>query len=216
VADVAGSKQLVADLKGVFGDLAAVCIGVEPADLLATDAGRLIELSGAFDRQSSGLRALALDRALEPNITRLGDFTDAQRDAIWARAGGVCEIPGCGATSGLEIDHDHERQFGGLSNIANGSLKCRSDHLDKTHGDRRLIGPPGRRAWVHVADLPWDPAGDGLIPQDQIEHLLAPQRARPAGPAPPGAPPPGARRAPSGPAPPAEPAEGEQLDLLSV
>ncbi|OWY61663.1 hypothetical protein B7486_62600 [cyanobacterium TDX16] len=177
-----------------------------------------VSLQQAKDLVGGALLTVVLRDGVDVvNVTRLGDFTDAQRDAIWARAGGMCEIPGCGATSGLEIDHDHERQHGGLSNIANGSLKCWPDHTDKTHGTKRLIGPPGRRAWVDVADLPWDPAREGPIPDDQIEHLLPPTGARTAGPAPPGT---GGTRA--GPAPPEAPAggsavvEGEQLDLLSI
>jgi hypothetical protein len=123
------------------------------------------------------------------NVTRLGDFSDVQRDAIWARAGGVCETPGCGSTWGLECDHEHERQYGGESNIANASLKCRTCHLDKTHRAKRLIGPPGRRAWLPLDQLPGDrdPARDGPFPLEEIEHLLPPERPPRAGPAPPSA-----------------------------
>jgi hypothetical protein len=79
MADVAGSTQLVEDVKHVFGDLAAVCVGVEPADLRASDASRLIEMTGAFDRQSAGLRALALDRALEAKVWKDEGYTSPQR-----------------------------------------------------------------------------------------------------------------------------------------
>ena len=142
------------------------------------------------------------------NVTNLGrTFTAAQRAAIWARAEGRCEIPGCGTTTGLEIDHDHEVQFGGPSAIANASLKCWSDHQAKTHQGMRLIGPPGRRAWIHVSQLPADPAR-GQVPLDDLEHLLPPPRPTPAGPAPPTAgrtPGHGARRP-----------DGEQLHLLAT
>jgi hypothetical protein len=145
------------------------------------------------------------------NVTTLGPvFTDAQRTAIWARAGGVCETPGCGATCGLEIDHVQETQYGGVSHIDNGRLACWADHQAKTHGPMRLIGPPGRASWVHLDQLPdgWDPARDGPIPLEQIEHLLPPPapQAR-AGPAPP---------PPATPPAQTEPAEGEQLDLLTI
>jgi hypothetical protein len=79
MADVAGSTQLVEHVKHVFGDLAAVCVGVEPEDLLASDASRLIEMTGAFDRQSAGLRALALDRALEAKVWKDEGFQSPQR-----------------------------------------------------------------------------------------------------------------------------------------
>jgi hypothetical protein len=68
VADVAGSKATVAEFKSVLGDLAAVCSTLEPADLLASDAGRLVELAGAIERQVAGARTLAVFRVLESGI----------------------------------------------------------------------------------------------------------------------------------------------------
>jgi len=144
------------------------------------------------------------------NLTPLGNvFSEAQRVAIWARAGGICETPGCGATAGLEIDRAHVVQLGGLTEVANGRLHCWPDHVEKTHGTKRLIGPPGRRACVDVADLPWDPAREGPIPTDDVEHLLPSERPARAGPAPPTA---SASATPSAVTSP----EGEQLDLLPV
>jgi hypothetical protein len=172
-----------------------------------------VSLPAAQDMLGSAVLAIVLKDGKDVvNVTHLGDFTDTQRDAIWARAGGVCEIPGCGSTWGLEIDHDWERQDGGPSNIANGSLKCRTDHIDKTHGTNRLVGPPGRRAWIDLADLPGDrdPARDGPFPLEEIEHLLPPARPSRAGPAPPTTPP-QAEGAPR-----SDPADSEQLDLLTL
>ena len=175
-----------------------------------------VSVSAARDLLGDSILALVIRSGVDVvSVTNLGPtFTVAQRTAIWARAGGVCEIPGCGATTGLEIDHDHEVQFGGPSDIANASLKCWNDHQEKTHHGKRLIGPPDRRAWVHVDCLPADPARQP-VPLDDLEHLLpppGPQRPR-AGPAPH---PPAPGRA--GPAPPGEhlPVQGEQLDLLDV
>jgi hypothetical protein len=169
-----------------------------------------VSLAHARELLGSGLLSLVLKDGTDVvNVTPLADFTYVQRDAIWARAGGVCERPGCTSTVGLEIDHDHERQFGGRSTLENGTLKCQQDHHDKTHGPKRLIGPPGRRAWVHVDQLPFDPARDGPIPTEQIEHLLPPPAPPRTGPAPP-------RPEPPGPACTTEHVEGEQLDLLTL
>jgi hypothetical protein len=176
--------MLVCDISGLRNRCLA---GDEVCEIAGFGA---VSLPAAEDMLGSALLAVVLKDGKDVvNVTHLGDFTDVQRDAIWARAGGICEVPGCGSTWGLEIDHDHERQHGGPSNIANGSLKCRSDHIDKTHGTNRLIGPPGRRAWLTLADLPGDrdPARDGPFPLDEIEHLLPPERPSRAGPAPPSA-----------------------------
>lgn len=189
-------------------DLAALRDGCLQGEQTCEIAGfGTVSLSVARDLLGDALLAVVLrDGKDVVNVTHLGDFTDVQRDAIWARAGGVCEVPGCGVTSGLEIDHDHERQHGGASNIANGSLKCWADHQLKTHGTKRLIGPPGRRAWVDVGELAWDPAREGPLPAECIEHLLPPDLAGPTRPT-------RSRATRAGPAPPPD-AGHEQLDLL--
>jgi len=110
------------------------------------------------------------------NVTHLGrGYTAHQRTAIFERAGGCCEVPVCGVTTGLEIDHAHEVQYGGTSRVDDAELKCWTHHQDKTHRGWRLIGYPGRRHWIHVDDLPGDPAKG--YPMAKLEHLLPPEVA---------------------------------------
>jgi hypothetical protein len=201
-------------MRGIlFADVAALRRGVLEGEETCEIAGvGAVSVPAARELLGDSILALAIRDGVDVvNVTNLGrTFTAAQRTAIWARAGGTCEIPGCTVTTGLEIDHDNEVQFGGPSDIANASLKCWNDHQDKTHRGMRLIGPAGRRAWVHVEDLPADPARQH-VPLDDIEHLLPPpgaQERRP-GPAPPTSSPPRAGPEPA-------PAAGEQLDLLTV
>jgi hypothetical protein len=211
-------------MRGIlFADIAALKRGVLHGDETCEIAGvGTVSVPTARALLGDAILALVIRDGLDVvNVTNLGPtFTAAQRTAIWARAGGVCEIPACTVTTGLEIDHDHEVQFGGPSDIANASLKCWKDHQDKTHHGRRLIGPPRRRAWVHVDQLPADPARQH-VPLHDIEHLLPPLPTRPTGPAPPHG---GSRAGPAPPPRPAthradpasQPAHGEQLDLLTT
>ena len=138
------------------------------------------------------------------------------RTALWARSQGTCEVPGCTTRTGLEIDHDHERQFAGRTELENLSVKCWQHHQDKTHHGWRLIGPPGRRAWVHLDDLPADPAQQH-VPLDDLEHLLPPPRTATAPPAAGGTGPPPDGPSVIGTAAPAAPPGGEdQLHLLDA
>jgi len=143
------------------------------------------------------------------NVTHLGrGYTAHQRTAIFERANGECEIPACNTTSGLEIDHAHEVQYGGRSRVEDAELKCWTHHQMKTHQGWRLIGYPGRRRWIHIDQLPGDPAKG--YPMALLEHLL-PSGGR-GDPPDPGGPAPDDGRAP--PATPGDDLEGQQMTLL--
>jgi hypothetical protein len=103
----------------------------------------------------------------------LGEISPSQRAAVYARAKGRCERPGCTNTTHLQIDHIWERQHGGPTRIDNLALKCGTDHRLKTHGPWRLIGPPANRRWIHLNDLPGDPARG--YPMHKLKHLFPPE-----------------------------------------
>ncbi len=82
------------------------------------------------------------------SVAHLGrSVTAHQRSALEAR-GYRCEVPGCGATRGLEIDHIHDWHSTFRTELARLCWLCRRHHLDKTHRGWRLEGPPGDRRWV--------------------------------------------------------------------
>lgn len=81
-------------------------------------------------------------------VAHLGrSVTAHQRSALEAR-GYRCEVPGCGATRGLEIDHIHDWHSSFRTELARLCWLCRRHHLDKTHRGWRLTGPPGDRRWI--------------------------------------------------------------------
>jgi len=184
------------------GPLAQVHCLVDLTALLrgAVEGEERCEIAGIGPVPVHAMRALVGDANLNliltrgkdvASITHRGPPTPAQRSAVYARAGGCCEIPGCPNTTYLEIDHLWERQYGGPTALWNLVLKCSADHDTKTRGQHRLIGPPGRRAWVHLSALPADPAKGHDI--GDVEHLLPPPApgrpamAPPSTSAPPGA-----------------------------
>ena len=91
--------------------------------------------------------ALLEDRVGVRDVVHLGrKVTAHQRSAMEAR-GFRCEVPGCSATHGLEIDHvtgwtnTHTTQLDDLIWL------CGHHHDQKTHRGAHLTGPPGSRTW---------------------------------------------------------------------
>ena len=81
-------------------------------------------------------------------VTHLGrSVTEHQRTALEAR-GYQCEVPGCGSTTALEIDHIEDWAKTFRTELALLAWLCRRHHRDKTHKGWRLQGPPGSRRWV--------------------------------------------------------------------
>ncbi|MGI8775651.1 MAG: HNH endonuclease signature motif containing protein [Actinomycetota bacterium] len=58
-----------------------------------------------------------------------------------------CRVPGCGATHGLEIDHDHPRHLGGPTALKNLGWLCPYHHYLKTYRGYGFTGPPGKEVW---------------------------------------------------------------------
>lgn len=82
--------------------------------------------------------------------------TERQRSALEAR-GYNCEVPGCGATTALEIDHIEEWRHTFRTKLDQLCWLCQRHHRDKTHRGWRLKGPPGDRRWLPPCDVA--PAG---------------------------------------------------------
>ncbi|HVL04201.1 MAG TPA: HNH endonuclease signature motif containing protein, partial [Acidimicrobiales bacterium] len=81
-------------------------------------------------------------------VAHLGrSVTEHQRSALEAR-GYCCEVPGCGATTALEIDHIEDWAKAFRTEVALLAWLCRRHHRDKTHKGWRLLGSPGNRRWV--------------------------------------------------------------------
>ncbi len=57
-------------------------------------------------------------------------------------------MPGCGASTALEIDHLTEWQHSFRTTLDQLAWLCRRHHGAKTHRGWRLEGPPGTRRWV--------------------------------------------------------------------
>ena len=131
--------------------------GVGPVPV-ATVRGMLADSFGA---------AIVTDGVDVYTVAHLGrPATAHQRTALEAR-GYRCEVPDCGSTTALEIDHIadwHETHRTSLDQLC---WLCRRHHLDKTHRGWRLTGPPGQRTWNPPdragADPPGDPPSDGSL-----------------------------------------------------
>ena len=81
-------------------------------------------------------------------VAHLGrSITEHQRSALEAR-GYCCEVPGCGATTALEIDHIEDWATTFRTKLALLAWLCRRHHREKTHKGWRLQGPPGSRRWL--------------------------------------------------------------------
>jgi len=160
----------------VFVDLAALQRGsAEPGERCHVAGLGPIDVSTARSLVGDAIWKLVVTNGVDvASITHLGAPTAAQREAVYARAGGTCETDGCTNTTYLEIDHIRERQWGGPTVLWNLRLQCGCCHRMKTHEDWRLVGPPGRTAWVPLAKLRGDPAKGE--PLGDIEHLLPPPR----------------------------------------
>lgn len=120
------------------------------------------------------------------NVAHPGRSATAhQRSALRAR-GYRCEVPGCGARSGLEIDHIDDWAFTKATRLSSFCWLCRGHHQDKTHRGWRLLGSPGSRRWVVLAEAerpPPDEAvpAEGAKPGDESGKLSALPRDAPAG-----------------------------------
>jgi hypothetical protein len=81
-------------------------------------------------------------------VAHLGRSATAfQRSALEAR-GYHCEVPGCGATTALEIDHIEDWHKTFRTKLDAMAWLCRVHHTAKTNGGWRLEGPPGGRRWL--------------------------------------------------------------------
>jgi hypothetical protein len=81
-------------------------------------------------------------------VVHLGrQVTAHQRSALEAR-GYRCEVPGCGVTHGLEIDHVTDWHLARTTRLADLVWLCRFHHDQKTHRGYRISGPVGNRTWT--------------------------------------------------------------------
>ena len=88
----------------LFADIAALQHGVAQGDETCQIPGvGTISVPTARDLLGDATLTLVIRDGIDVrNVTNLGPtFTAAQRTAIWARAGGVCERPDCNTTTGL-------------------------------------------------------------------------------------------------------------------
>ncbi len=122
----------------VEGDERCEIAGVGPVSL-ATARSLLADCFGA---------AIVTNGVDVFTVAHLGrSVTEHQRSALEAR-GYRCEVPGCGATRGLEIDHIDDWHDSFKTALEFLCWLCKRHHLDKTHRGWRLEGPAGDRRWV--------------------------------------------------------------------
>lgn len=92
--------------------------------------------------------ALVEDAVDVRSIVHLGrQVTAHQRSALEAR-GYQCEVPGCGVTWGLEIEHVRDYALTGVTTLDDLAWNCHHHHEQKTHHGYRLTGTPGNRIWT--------------------------------------------------------------------
>jgi 5-methylcytosine-specific restriction endonuclease McrA len=76
-------------------------------------------------------------------------------------------VPRCGVPYGLEIDHVHPLEEGGLTELSNLALLCHHHHRMKTYGgatlERTGIGDDGSPTWAFTPMPPFgqEPDPDG-------------------------------------------------------
>ncbi|HWH35915.1 MAG TPA: HNH endonuclease signature motif containing protein, partial [Acidimicrobiales bacterium] len=120
-----------------------------------TEGDEVCEIAGVGPVSVAVARSLASDAFGAAVVTNGVDvFTVAhvgrsvtahQRSALEAR-GYRCEVPGCGSSTALEIDHIEGWTKTFRTKLDALAWLCRSHHLDKTHRGWRMEGPPAAPA----------------------------------------------------------------------
>jgi hypothetical protein len=126
-------------LRGRLGDGGSICHldGIGPVDVAWVRS----VLGEAF------VIALLEDRQGVRDVVHLGrKVTAHQRSALEAR-GHRCEVPGCSATHGLQIDHITGWTLTHTTQLDDLMWLCRHHHDHKTHRGATITGPPGNRTW---------------------------------------------------------------------
>jgi hypothetical protein len=152
---------------------------------MAEGAGAMCHIDGigpvdvAWVRSVMGdafVAALFTDRQGVRDVVHLGrKVTAHQRTAMEAR-GHRCEVPGCSATHGLEIDHVTGWTTTHTTRLDDLMWLCAHHHDQKTHHGARVTGPPGHRTWHpprpkagangHRSPSPPQPTDDGRLYAD--------------------------------------------------
>lgn len=95
------------------------------------------------------LKLLFLRAGEVQRVVHLGrQVTEAQRAALYERAGFRCEHEGCWTAHGLEIDHITGWSVTRRTELDDLALWCHEHHRRKTYMGYRVEGPPGRRRLV--------------------------------------------------------------------
>jgi hypothetical protein len=134
-----------------------VLISYEALKRGLAEAGEICEIAGTGPVSVATVRSLlgdAFGAAIVTNgvdvftVAHLGRSATAfQRSALEAR-GYRCEVPGCGSTTALEIDHIDDWHLSFRTKLDQLCWLCGGHHHDKTHRGWRLEGPPGDRRWL--------------------------------------------------------------------
>ncbi|MBA2438949.1 MAG: HNH endonuclease [Acidimicrobiia bacterium] len=140
-----------------------VLISYEALKRGLAEANETCEIAGTGPVPVSTVRALmgdAFGAVIVTNgvdvftVAHLGrSVTAHQRSALEAR-GYRCEVPGCGSTTALEIDHIEDWHKSFRTKLDQLAWHCGPHHKDKTYRGWRLEGPPGDRRWVPPEAVP--------------------------------------------------------------
>jgi 5-methylcytosine-specific restriction protein A len=81
-------------------------------------------------------------------------MSSGRRARIIAAHGGKCAYPGCGETTGLEVDHIIPLALGGKDRDEDMEPLCLHHHSSKTKRDLALIAKAKRRGLKHRGEFP--------------------------------------------------------------
>jgi hypothetical protein len=150
-----------------------VLISYEALNRGLAEAGERCEIAGVGPVSVATLRSLmgdAFGAAIVTDgvdvftVAHLGRSATAHQRSVREARGYQCEVPGCGATTALEIDHIDDWHLSLRTKLDQLCWLCGGHLHDKTHRGWRLEGPPGDRRWVGSGQAGAQPAGPGPDP----------------------------------------------------
>ncbi len=129
-----------------------------------TEPGELCEIVGSGPipvtvaqrlLEDSFVKAVLVDGTDVRAVAHLGRMIPARLRTAVEELHPECDLEGCNAQLGLEIDHNLPIEQGGPSALWNLDRLCGRDHEHKHRHDLRLVGEPGRMRFVPAAE--WTP-----------------------------------------------------------